>query len=230
MQASDMISRSTSARIRVWDLPLRLFHWALTICVIGSFVTANFGGLWMDYHFQFGYAILALLLFRLVWGFFGPRTARFASFLRGPSAILAYVRQRGVVVSAGHNPLGALSVILMLVLLLIQVATGLFATDGILSEGPLSRYVSHATADRLTGVHQINRILILIVIGLHLLAIAWYAIVRRQPLVRAMITGNKRPQFVPDGTLPTEDGPRIWLRALFIVIVAAAIAVWIARL
>lgn len=227
MQTTDQTAHDQNTRVRVWDLPLRLFHWALVACIIGSYVTANVGGLWMDYHFQFGYAILTLLVFRLIWGFVGPEHARFSSFLRGPAAIMAYVRARGRMPAAGHNPLGAVSVIVMLVLLVIQVGTGLFATDGILSEGPLARYVSSSTADTLTAIHQTNRVLLLIIIALHLLAIAWYGVVRRQPLLRAMITGNKPAAQVPAGTRPANDSPRTWMQGLVVLLVSLAVAWWI---
>ena len=107
------MSSQPSRRIRVWDLPTRLFHWALATLVCGSFVTIKLGGAWMVWHERIGYAVLSLVTFRLVWGFVGGRYARFASFVRGPSAVLAYLRGQGSH-SPGHNPLGALSVLAML--------------------------------------------------------------------------------------------------------------------
>jgi cytochrome b len=101
-----------SKPIRIWDLPTRLFHWALVACIIGAFVTVKLGGLYMDWHARFGAAILGLIVFRLIWGFVGPRYARFTQFVRGPRAILAYLR--GAAAPAGHNPLGALSVIALI--------------------------------------------------------------------------------------------------------------------
>lgn len=212
---------------RVWDLPLRLFHWLLVICIVGSFVTANVGGFWMDYHFVFGYTILALLLFRLIWGVVGPTTARFSTFVRGPSAVLAYLQQKPRTLVHGHNPLGAISVIAMLLALLVQVGTGLFATDGILSEGPLAIYVSSATSDTLTGIHQINKIIILVLVVLHLVAIAWYALVRRQPLVRAMITGNVKTNLLPQNVQPTKDYASTRVLALVVAAIAAGLTWWI---
>lgn len=217
---------SPHQRIRIWDLPTRLFHWLLVICIIGSFVSVNLGGFWMDYHFLFGYTILALLVFRLIWGFVGPTHARFTSFLRGPRRIAGYLR--GEPAGAGHSPLGALSVIAMLLALTLQAVTGLFANDGILSEGPLVSYISNAWSDTLTGIHQANRIVIVVLVILHLLAIAWYTLVRKRPLVRAMVTGNKPLAEVPADTRPTPDGVAVWFRAAVVALVALALVWWIA--
>lgn len=218
---------STPTRIRIWDLPTRLFHWLLVVCIIGSFVTVNLGGLWMDYHFLFGYAILALLIFRLIWGCVGPAHARFSGFVRGSGQIVGYMRGSSAH-AAGHSPVGALSVLAMLLALCVQVATGLFANDGILSEGPLASFVSSAWSDTLTGIHQANRIVIVALVVLHLLAIAWYSLVRKRPLVRAMITGDKAHTDVPPDTLATQDGAGMRLKAVGVAAIALAIVWWIA--
>ena len=133
--------------IRVWDLPTRLFHWALVVCVIGQIVTANVGGNWMNWHLRLGYAVLTLLLFRLVWGFVGGHWSRFGSFLYAPSSVLAYLRGRPEPEHrVGHSPLGALSVFALLLILLAQ---GLFFT------GFLILYiVSAKTAHRLVGYFE----------------------------------------------------------------------------
>lgn len=210
-------------RIRIWDLPTRLFHWLLVLCVIGLFVTANVGGFWMDYHLLFGYSMLALLLFRFIWGFVGPRYARFSNFVAGPGKLLSYFKTH-TPNSAGHSPLAAFSVLAMLLLLSVQVATGLFANDGIMLEGPLTHYVSNVTSDTLTGIHKVNKILIIVLVIVHLLAISWYTLFRKQALVRAMVTGDKPVTQVPDQTPPAEDGGAVWLRAA----VAAAISIGVA--
>ncbi|ODT35547.1 MAG: hypothetical protein ABS55_08655 [Lautropia sp. SCN 70-15] len=175
--------------VRVWDLPTRLFHWGLAACVIGSLVTINLGGNAVAWHFRFGYAILTLLIFRLAWGFVGPRYARFASFPPNPMAALRYLRgqERSV---AGHSPLGALSVYALLLSLAFQAGTGLFANDAIMWDGPLRNTVSNATSDWLTSLHKTNRFVLLGLIALHLAAIAYYALLERKPLVRPMITGD----------------------------------------
>lgn len=215
------------ATVRVWDLPTRLFHWLLAACFVGSFVTVKTGGFWMDYHLWFGYATVSLLIFRLIWGLVGPEHARFHRFLRGPAAVLAYVRaghQRG----AGHSPLGALSVVAMLAALTVQAFSGLFADDGIFTSGPLASRVSAATSDTLTAIHQTGEIILLVLIGLHLLAIAWYSL-RRRGLVRAMVTGDKPAADIPADSAPTRDDAGMRLRALIVALAAALITFFIVR-
>src|SRR5690606_11819138 len=129
-------------RIRVWDLPTRIFHWSLVICVVGAFVTVKAGVLWMDWHMRFGLAALALLCLRVVCGRVGPRYARFSQFLKGPGAVLRYFRQAESHL-AGHNPLGGWSVMLMLAAFGFQTVSGLFTTDDVLTSGPLT-YLSSA--------------------------------------------------------------------------------------
>src|SRR5690606_32122039 len=146
---------TSSPVIRIWDLPIRLFHWLLAISVLGAFVTVKVGGFWMDYHLLFGYAVLALLIFRLVWGLIGSRHARFLQFVRGPRVLYGYLAGRQPY-SAGHSPLGALSVLAMLASLAVQAVTGLFTNDGIMNEGPMASQVSGATSDRLSGIHHLN--------------------------------------------------------------------------
>lgn len=214
--------------LRIWDLPTRLFHWAFAACVAGAYVTVKLGGLYMDWHVRFGLAALGLVLFRLVWGFVGPRHARFASFVRGPRAVLGYLR--GEAAHAGHNPLGALSVLAMLLDLGLQAASGLFATDEIMADGPLFNYVSSATAGLLTSLHRANEIVILALVALHLLAIAWYRLVRRQPLVRAMITGDMPADRLPPGAAPSADGAAVRIRALALAIAVAALVWWLQSL
>ncbi|MDT3678167.1 MAG: cytochrome b/b6 domain-containing protein [Burkholderiaceae bacterium] len=179
------------ARVRVWDLPTRLFHWSLTACIVGSIVSAKIGGNAFAWHFRFGYAILALVLFRLAWGFAGPRYARFASFPPNPAAAWRRLRGEGDAArEIGHGPLGALSVYAMLASVALQAGTGLFASDDILWDGPLKDTVSNAMSATLTAVHLVNRYVLIALIVLHLAAITWYARARRRPLVRAMIDGN----------------------------------------
>lgn len=179
----------------VWDLPLRLFHWSLVLSVIGAFVTIKVGGGWMAWHMRFGYVILTLLLFRLVWGFIGGRHARFADFIVSPGTLLRYLRGRpGQVVSPGHNPLGSLSVIAMIVLFLTQATLGLFSNDDIFTEGPLAHLISKEASDAATGLHKLGENLLLALVALHLAAIAFYRFARGQRLVRAMISGRKDDQ------------------------------------
>lgn len=182
-------------RVRVWDVPTRLFHWTLVGLVAVNLYTGNVGGFReMDLHMLSGYAILALVAFRLIWGLVGSRHSRFVSFVRGPRATLAYLRNfvRGPYSAAvGHNPLGGWSVIAMLTSLAIQAVTGLFANDDILTEGPLADRVSKATSDSLTAIHATNAWVLYALIVVHLSAIAIYLVVKKQNLIAAMITGRK---------------------------------------
>ena len=210
-------------RTRVWDLPTRLFHWLLAACIVGSLVSVNIGGNAIGWHFRFGYAILALVLFRVVWGFVGPRYARFSSFPPSPTAAIAHLRGNAPV-RAGHNPLGAFSVYALLLALAVQVGTGLFANDDIMWEGPLRPLVSNAASELLTRVHRLNRFVVIGLIVLHLGAIAFYALVKKEPLVRSMIDGD-RDLGAPLALPPAEDGARV--RAIAVVLFACcALAAW----
>ncbi|MCD0502260.1 cytochrome b/b6 domain-containing protein [Bordetella petrii] len=218
----------TRASIRIWDFPTRLFHWALAACVIGAYVSVKLGGLYMDWHVRFGLATLGLVAFRLAWGLIGPRYARFATFVRGPAAIKRYLQ--GAAPTAGHNPLGALSVLALLAVLGFQAVSGLFTSDDIMTQGPLYARADSALASWFTSWHHTNEWIIVGLVALHLLAVAWYAAVRRKRLVGPMITGNARPQDIPDGTPPAEDGPGVWLRAALLAAAAAALVFWIRSL
>ena len=149
-----------SPRIRVWDLPTRIFHWALAVLVVFSYTTGKIGGDLMGWHLRSGYAILALLVFRLAWGIVGSQTSRFNHFVRGPRAAIAYARAimaRSPPLLVGHNPLGGWMVLFMLALLLFQAATGLFADDEIATQGPLAVKVSSAAVSRMSKLHDYNQ-------------------------------------------------------------------------
>jgi cytochrome b len=178
---------SAATRLRVWDLPTRLFHWLLAAGVSAAVVTGKLGGNLIEWHGRIGLLILGLLTFRVVWGFIGSPTARFANFVRGPAAIRAYLRGewRGV----GHNPLGALSVLALLALTLAQVGSGLFANDDIAFEGPLAGLVGKDWSNRASGVHEWLLYGLLGLIGLHVAAVGYYVRVRKDNLVRPMVTG-----------------------------------------
>jgi cytochrome b len=208
---------------RVWDLPTRIFHWALAALVTFSFVSAKIGGAWTEWHFRSGYTILTLLLFRLLWGFAGGRTARFASFVRGPRSVLRYLRG-GPATTVGHSPLAAVAVLAMLAALLLQAGTGLFANDAIASEGPLAHLVSSAWSDRLTTVHRWGEKLLIALVVLHLAAIAFYA-VRGRNLLRPMIGGD-----APVDAPATRDDAALRLRAAVLFSLAAALVALIATL
>ena len=212
---------ATASAARVWDGPTRVFHWLLVLLVAISWRTGETGAL--EWHLWSGYAILALLLFRLGWGVVGSDTARFASFVRGPRAILRYLRasEPG---PPGHNPLGALSVVAMLLLLLAQVGLGLFAVDEDgLESGPLSYLVSYEASERAADLHELAFNVLLAMIALHLLAILFYAAVRRRDLVRPMITG-RAPVIAAAEPLRFSS----WLRAALVLLAAGGVTWWIA--
>lgn len=215
---------------RVWDLATRLFHWSLVVLVTAAIITAQLGGNALEWHFYCGYAILALLAFRLVWGLAGPRYARFSSFSLRPSAFLAHIRARREGMpkpQAGHSPFGSLSVLIILLALAAQVGTGLFANDDIASEGPLAKLVSKDWSDELSWFHaELNSVVIYVLIGLHLAAIAYYFFFQRQNLVTPMITGDKPGLAAEDAAV---DSWRVRLVALVLLALAAGLAVWISR-
>lgn len=220
---------STPPKIRVWDLPTRLFHWLLVACVAGTFITVKVGGLWMDYHMLFGYSVLALVLFRIVWGFVGPHNARFTSFVRGPAAIRAYLKGTSARVT-GHNPVGALSAILMLLLLGYQAVTGLFANDDVMVEGPLASLVAKGLSDTLTGLHKLDEVPIMIIVGIHILAILWYRVAKKQHLTRPMITGDADTAEFGGLATPTRDTWAVRLLGLAIALASAGVVFWITTL
>lgn len=181
--------------IRLWDLPIRLFHWLLVLCVTGAFVCAQIGGNAMVWHGRFGLAVVGLLAFRLVWGFVGSTYARFFQFIKGPKAILAYLR--GEWHGEGHNPLGALSVLGLLGTLLLLVATGLFANDDIAFEGPLYSLVGKDLSDKVVGIHRLLEPLIILLVVAHLSAIVYYVRFKKENLIMPMITGVKESSAEP---------------------------------
>jgi len=191
----------SNERRLVWDLPLRLFHWLFAVSIMACWGTAKLGFSWMQWHMWLGYLVMGLLLFRLLWGFIGSRHARFASFMKGPSTVLAYARglvgKGAPVHSAGHNPLGGLMVLLMLFLVTLQAYTGLFSSDDIAWSGPYNGVVSSATAQRLTALHGLNFDFIWGAMGLHIAAILYYTFVKKERLVPAMVTGWKSVEMVP---------------------------------
>lgn len=179
---------------RLWDLPTRLFHWSLVLLVLLQWLTGEYELLPMRWHYLGGYAILALLLFRLLWGFLGSQSSRFASFVRGPLAVLRYARtihHRAPENLAGHNPLGGWSVLALLACLLLQVVTGLFASDDVLVAGPFAASVSEDVSEFFTEVHEYNKIVLLALIGAHVLAVLWHLLGKRENLLAAMLTGRR---------------------------------------
>ena len=214
--------------IRIWDLPTRLFHWTLALCVVALIVTAKLGGNAMNWHLRLGYAVLALLVFRLLWGLVGGHWSRFASFFPTPGRLLRYLSGRSTPEeTAGHTPLGALSVFALLGVLAVQVTTGLMSDDEIAFAGPLTARVSGDAVSAATGWHAgWGQWLVIGLVALHVLAVVYYQL-RRKGLVRAMLVGDKRlAQPVP----ASRDGARTRLLALLLLALGACIAWWVAEL
>ena len=176
--------------IRIWDLPIRIFHWLLVLCITGSFVTINLGDEFIQWHAYFGYSILTLLIFRIIWGFIGSTHARFASFFPTKKAIFDYLSGSSPRV-LGHNPVGAISVFALLFVLSIQVMTGLFVDDEVSFQGPLTKYVSSSISSLLSQIHEGNQVLILTLIVIHVAAIIFYKKFKGEDLIGPMISGDK---------------------------------------
>ena len=187
-----MTSQKSLHKIRVWDLPTRIFHWSLVACITGSVISGLVGGGALVWHFRFGYGVIALLAFRLIWGLVGGRWSRFGAFIYAPQSILDYIRGRAKPEhSVGHSPLGALSVFALLSFLAAQVGTGLMSDDEVAYSGPLTHLVSNATVELATSYHAaVGKWVILALVLLHIGAVIFYQ--RRQhKLINAMVHGDK---------------------------------------
>jgi len=218
---------NTNNTLRIWDLPTRLFHLALALCVTGAIVTVKLGGLWMDWHVRLGIISLALITFRVVWGLIGPRYARFTQFYASPRQVWMYFRTPTKL--AGHNPLGAWSVFGMLAIIGWQGTSGLFANDDILTQGPLANMISSAWSNRLTSLHQFNEIFLYAAIGLHLAAIAFYTY-KGQRLIMPMVHGDVRADALPHHTAPAQDDWRVRTSAALLALTLGTLAWWLIRL
>lgn len=184
--------------VKVWDLPTRVFHWALATTVSGAVVTAQLGGNWIDWHLRLGIATLALLAFRLVWGVVGPRYARFSSFLFSPRTVFAYLRQGLAKRHAGHTPSGAVAVFAMLSVLLIQAISGLFSSDSISTDGPLVHLVAEGTVSLATWLHVRMQWVIYVLVALHVIAVLGYLVLKKDNLIAPMANGRKHGVRAPD--------------------------------
>jgi cytochrome b len=214
-------------RTRVWDLPTRVFHWALAVLAVFSFTTGKAGGAWMEWHLKSGYTILTLLLFRLAWGFAGSTTARFGHFVRGPGAAWSYARSVAARTHArafGHNPLGGWMVVVMLLAFAAQAISGLFSDDEISTQGPLAAKVSNAMVSRMSALHSYNEWLLVALVAMHVIAIATYTFWLRAPLVGAMVHGWTEP---PPGAPPAPYRHAPAWRALVLLALAAAFVYWL---
>lgn len=224
-----MTSNVEHPPVRVWDLPTRAFHWALAVCVIALVVTAKIGGNAMVWHMRLGLVVLALLVFRIVWGLVGGRWSRFANFIYAPGTVLRYLRgdhRPGDHFEVGHSPLGAFSVFALIALLLVQVGTGLISDDEIATTGPLNRFVASATGIAATAWHKgYGQWILLGLVALHIVAIVVYRL-RGKNLVTPMVTGDKP---LPPDVPATQDGLANRGLAAVVLAACAALAVWVAR-
>ena len=207
--------------VKVWDLPSRIAHWALSLSIVGSYGTAEYGWLSMQWHFYFGYAAITLVLFRVLWGFFGSEHARFHNFVRGPGAVWRYLLEVGAknsVETTGHSALGGWAVIVLLVATLAQGISGLFNNDDIEWFGPLSEKASGDLVEQMSWFHNNFEGVLLIIIGLHIVAALLYLLIRKQNLIGPMISGVKH-------SIQAEDAKQkpIWLALLLLAISAAGL-------
>ena len=216
-------------KVRVWDLPTRLFHWALVACIVGLAITGYQGGAAMDWHARIGYGVFTLLLFRIVWGFVGGRWSRFGAFIYSPRSVVNYLRGKPHPDHLiGHNPLGAGSVFAMLALLLVQVATGLVGDDEISFTGPLNKFVESSKGLAATWYHKrIGQWVILGLIVLHIGAILYYLWKKNDNLIRPMLNGDKH---VAATVGPSRDDLASRMVALGLLAVCAGVVTWVVKL
>jgi cytochrome b len=214
----------------VWDIFVRTFHWSLVTLFAVSMVSGKLGGQWIEWHMKSGYAILALVVFRLLWGFVGGEYARFTSFLTGP--IRAFKFAKGLLGKShhyviGHNPLGGWMVVALLVLLAMQAVLGLFSNDEIATTGPLARYVSDATSITLMGRHRIIGDILLVLVGVHIAAVLFHVFVKKESLIRAMFTGKKDlpPALASQARLARKASVTVGLVVVSLAVIAVVVAV-----
>ncbi|MBF0295896.1 MAG: cytochrome b/b6 domain-containing protein [Magnetococcales bacterium] len=220
-------SARSDAAVKVWDLPTRLFHWCLVLGVISAFVARKFGDSMLVWHMTNGYFMLVLIVFRLLWGFFGSTTARFGAFLTGPGAVIAYLRGifRGEHRSfVGHNPAGGWSVVALLTILAMQGVTGLFASDDILAKGPLAFLVSERTVAFVSTLHRWSAFALIALVMVHVGAVLFH-LKQGDNLIVPMITGCKPKSCLPPGTRAVQMRGNLLALALFAL---AGVVVWLA--
>lgn len=222
--------------IRVWDLPIRLFHWLLVIGIAISFITVKIGGNAMEFHALVGYCVLTLIIFRMCWGLIGSHHARFIHFVPSPKGLIDYVLGK-TKAGLGHNPLGALSVLALLFSVGLQAITGLFANDDISFEGPFAKYVSNDTVQLLTSIHYFNENILIALIALHLCAILFYQKFKGESLIKPMLLGDKEidpseeAKYLPsDLGQASKDGvAQRGFALLLLSLIAVILAYFIAR-
>jgi cytochrome b len=213
-----------TTRVRVWDLPVRIVHWWIVLLLVGLLVTGLLGDDWLLWHIRFGQAMLALVVFRVLWGFVGSRNARFSAFLHGPGDVVRYVRsftgqhER----HATHNPLGGWMVVLLLVALLVQATTGLFTNDDVLWGGPLSEKVTKETSDAVSVFHRKFWWVVATLSAIHIVAVLAYLGLWKDNLIVPMVTGYKE---LPEGIATPQDASASSAKAT-VLLVACGLAIW----
>ena len=225
------MTEPSTTPVRVWDLPTRIFHWTLALTAVGSVASAKIGGNAMAWHFRFGAVVLALVVFRVLWGLVGGRWSRFASFIYSPGTVLRYLRGQhrpAEHLDVGHNPLGSFSVLALLGFLGLQVATGLVADDEIANVGPLNRFASAAIVSRASSWHkEVGQWVLITLVALHVAAILFYLLKKHHNLVLPMVVGDKA---LPAGTPASADGARQRLLALLLALLCGGGAAWVLSL
>jgi cytochrome b len=225
-----------SKRVRVWDVPVRLFHWTLVVLLVTSYFSGRAAGDWMKLHFWSGYAILTLLLFRIAWGFVGSTTARFAHFVTGPRAWFGYLKDFATgrrTYDVGHNPVGGIMVVVLIFAVLAQAVAGLFSADTDMGtvNGPLANVIADKWVDRLTAFHKYWVNVLICLAALHILAAVAYLVLKRQNLIGSMFTGHKPLGHVAEAGKPAPALSFASGRlALSLLIAAAAIVYFCLRL
>ncbi len=214
------------AHVFVWDISVRLFHWTLVALIAGLFITAEIMDGTIELHATLGQVTIILVLFRLMWGFFGSSYARFTQFIHGPSTVISYARsllgQKHEFI-AGHNPLGGWMVLALLVTVLIQAVLGLFANDDIIFDGPLSYLVSKETSDLITGLHETIFNLLFLFVCLHVAAVIWHKLFKGEDLISPMFSGYKK--LPPGADAENTHGGSIWL-ALVLLAISSGVVCW----
>jgi cytochrome b len=212
--------------VRIWDLPTRLFHWALAVCFVGMVVTGKMGGEAMVWHFRLGYGVFSLLLFRLIWGWLGGHWSRFAQWPLRPSRVLAYVRGQAPKEDlTGHSPLGSWSVVVVLFFLALQVGTGLVSDDEISNTGPWAVWVPGSVVSWATGWHKNwGQWIVMALVALHLLALLVHFWKKTPPLLPAMWHGDK---VLAEAAPASNDQGQHRLLALAVFIVAAGVVFYL---
>ena len=223
-----MHTTHTTHRVRVWDLPTRLFHIALILAVAGLYITSEIEGDAMQIHFWLGYTVLALVLFRLAWGLVGGHWSRFVNFVPTPAKFFAYVqalRSRSAASYVGHNPLGALSVLTMLVVLLLQVFSGFMSDDDISNAGPWAQLVPSHWVELAPEYHsEIGQVLLIILMGLHVATVLYYKFIKQDDLITPMVKGDKNLQTEAHASRDT------WTSRIFALSIFAACCYAVFRL